>query len=102
MASLDDRRPRNAAFPSTNRDREVTVRTQLRYALAFAAISALSALPAIAVDGTPKPPTAAPKAGVEPVNESQQERMRRCNATAKEKSLKGDERRTFMSSCLKR
>jgi hypothetical protein len=39
---------------------------------------------------------------VEPAYESQQDRMRRCNATAKEKALKGDERRAFMSSCLKR
>lgn len=30
----------------------------------------------------------------------QQDRMRACNKEAKEKSLKGDERRAFMSSCL--
>lgn len=30
----------------------------------------------------------------------QQDRMRACNKEAKEKSLKGDERRSFMSSCL--
>ncbi|TXI72955.1 MAG: hypothetical protein E6Q49_05730 [Limnohabitans sp.] len=32
---------------------------------------------------------------------SQQNRMKTCNADAKAKSLKGDERKAFMSSCLK-
>ena len=32
---------------------------------------------------------------------TQQQRMKSCNAEAKSKSLKGDERRSFMSSCLK-
>jgi hypothetical protein len=31
----------------------------------------------------------------------QQEKMKQCNATAKEKSLAGDERKAFMSDCLK-
>ena len=31
----------------------------------------------------------------------QQSRMKTCNAEAKAKSLKGDERKAFMSSCLK-
>ncbi|MBB5202924.1 hypothetical protein HNQ51_000217 [Inhella inkyongensis] len=31
----------------------------------------------------------------------QQEKMKHCNATAKEKSLAGDERKAFMSDCLK-
>jgi hypothetical protein len=31
----------------------------------------------------------------------QQEKMRACNAHATEKNLKGDERKTFMSECLK-
>lgn len=31
----------------------------------------------------------------------QHERMRRCNAEAKEQSLKGDERKNFMSNCLR-
>jgi len=30
----------------------------------------------------------------------QHERMRSCNKTAKEQSLKGDERRAFMKTCL--
>ena len=32
---------------------------------------------------------------------AQQNRMKTCNADAKAKSLKGDERKTFMSECLK-
>jgi len=31
----------------------------------------------------------------------QHERMRRCNAEAKEQTLKGEERKAFMSTCLK-
>ena len=31
----------------------------------------------------------------------QQERMRQCNREAGDKGLKGDERKRFMSSCLK-
>ena len=40
-----------------------------------------------------KEPSAAQKA--------QQEKMTACNAEAKEKALAGDERKTFMSGCLK-
>ena len=32
---------------------------------------------------------------------SQKERMKSCNAQAKDKSLKGDARKSFMSDCLK-
>lgn len=32
---------------------------------------------------------------------TQQDRMKSCNADAKGKGLKGEERKTFMSSCLK-
>ncbi len=31
----------------------------------------------------------------------QQDKMKNCNAEAKTKALKGDERKTFMSACLK-
>ena len=41
---------------------------------------------------------AEPKAADKP---SQQSRMKTCNADAKAKSLKGDERKAFMSECLK-
>jgi hypothetical protein len=36
-----------------------------------------------------------------PAHESQQEKMKRCNLEAGKKTLHGDERRAFMSSCLK-
>ena len=32
---------------------------------------------------------------------AQQEKMRTCNHTASERNLKGDERRSFMSECLR-
>lgn len=32
---------------------------------------------------------------------TQQEKMKLCNQQAKEKQLKGDERKAFMSSCLR-
>lgn len=37
----------------------------------------------------------------EPAASMQQDRMKACNADAKGKGLKGSERKTFMSSCLK-
>ncbi|GHU10044.1 phosphate starvation-inducible protein PsiF [Betaproteobacteria bacterium] len=43
-------------------------------------------------DAPKKEPSAAQKA--------QRERMKTCNAEAKEKALKGDERKTFMKECL--
>nr|WP_274517559.1 PsiF family protein [Pseudomonas aeruginosa] len=33
---------------------------------------------------------------------AQQEKMKSCNADASAKSLKGDERKAFMSTCLKK
>ena len=39
-------------------------------------------------------------AAAKPAN-SQQEKMKACNAEATAKALKGDERKTFMSGCLK-
>ena len=43
----------------------------------------------------------APAASAAPALTKQQTKMGTCNADAKEKSLKGDERKKFMSSCLK-
>lgn len=40
------------------------------------------------------------KAPAEPVAGGQQNKMKTCNADAKTKNLKGDERRTFMKECL--
>jgi len=44
---------------------------------------------------------AASAAPAEPAASPQQGKMKACNADAKGKGLKGEERKTFMSSCLK-
>lgn len=63
-----------------------------RLALSLALLS-LAALPAMAADPKPKrEPSAAQLA--------QYEKMRQCNAAAKEKALKGDPRKAFMKGCL--
>ena len=36
-----------------------------------------------------------------PAQQAQRERMKACNADAKTQQLKGDDRKTFMSTCLK-
>ena len=43
----------------------------------------------------------AKKAEEKSAKTAQQEKMKSCNADAKTKALKGAERKTFMSSCLK-
>ncbi|MES2786114.1 MAG: PsiF family protein, partial [Pseudomonadota bacterium] len=53
-----------------------------------------------ATAATPATP-ATPAAPAAPVANKQQTKMGDCNADAKEKALKGDERKKFMSSCLK-
>ena len=65
---------------------------------AFAADSAKPAASAAA-----KPAASAPMAAAsgEKAMTKQQSKMGDCNAEAKEKNLKGDERKKFMSSCLK-
>jgi hypothetical protein len=74
------------------------VKIDLRYAVVCAVVSALAASTAIATQDGAK--SAAPQER-SPAQESQQNRMKKCNVEAKEKELKGDERRAFMSSCLK-
>lgn len=37
-----------------------------------------------------------------PAQKAQQEKMRTCNADARKQELKGDERKKFMSNCLKK
>jgi hypothetical protein len=69
-----------------------------RYAAAIAAVGALCISPALAESGDgAKAATPEKSAG----RERQQEKMKRCNAEAGEKALKGDDRRAFMSACLK-
>ncbi len=69
---------------------------------------AAAASPAIANDTEAKP---APKAGAthekegerhEPAEGTQQYKMKVCAGEAHEKGLKGDERRAFMSNCLRK
>ena len=43
----------------------------------------------------------APKKEATAAQKKQQERMKACNAQASDKKLKGDDRKKFMSSCLK-
>lgn len=56
---------------------------------------AVAATPAVASKETTPAPTAA---AATPVN--QKEKMKQCNKDAKDKSLKGQERKDFMKSCL--
>lgn len=42
------------------------------------------------------------KKGPSPKQQAHYEKMRACNAEARTKGLKGDERRAFMSECLKK
>ena len=55
------------------------------------------AAPAAKAEAKPTASAAAPATA--PVK--QQDKMKSCNADAKAKALKGDERKKFMSSCLK-
>ena len=59
----------------------------------------LAGLP-LAANATTPPQQRGQAAETKPVN-TQQERMRKCNADAGAKKLAGDARKTFMSSCLK-
>ena len=108
------------------------MKTELRHAVACAVLSALSAHPVLAAEGSAKSPPQDRKAactqearGLKAADRddfmswclkqdaatvkqakatepgSQQDRMRKCNAQAKDKALKGQERRSFMSACLK-
>ncbi|HYD76697.1 PsiF family protein [Ramlibacter sp.] len=45
---------------------------------------------------------AGPKEKASPAAAGQQSRMKDCNAEARSKALKGDERKAFMSECLKK
>ena len=53
----------------------------------------LMALGALAAEAQKKAPS--------PKQQAHQERMKTCNAEAKAQALKGDERKAFMSECLK-
>jgi hypothetical protein len=67
---------------------------------AAAAACALAAMPAAGESAKPeeKPPKEEPKHAE---GGGQQNRMKTCNLEAAKKELKGEERRAFMSQCLK-
>ncbi len=73
------------------------MKIRLPYVMACAAIASFLVVPsAYATDDEDKgkpAPTAA--------QSSQQNKMKTCNVEAGKKALKGDERRAFMSACLK-
>ena len=56
-------------------------------------VFAFSAGHSLAEEKETKPPT--------PAQQAQREKMKACNADAGKQQLKGDERKKFMSSCLK-
>lgn len=60
----------------------------------------LAALLSLSTGALANKPEAAPSAK-EGASERQQDKMKRCNADAARKELKGDDRRAFMSTCLK-
>ena len=73
--------------------------------LALALGAAVAAMPARASEADAKSQArhAAEKDGErhEPAEGTQQHKMKTCNVEAGKKQLKGDERRAFMSACLK-
>ena len=73
------------------------MKIRLPYLVACAAIASLLALPTQAVASEEEKPKRQPTAA----QTAQQNKMKACNAEAGKKGLKGDERRTFMSECLK-
>lgn len=66
------------------------------YVLKSAAPAAAPVAAPAKADAKPAASAAAPTAKMK-----QQDKMKSCNADAKAKALKGDERKKFMSSCLK-
>ncbi len=92
------------------------MKTKLLCVIACAAFSSLAAAPVRADDARKSEaqqeektrtaeadtPRKAPVEKAPPArHQSQQEKMKTCNAEAGKKDLHGDERRAFMSSCLK-
>lgn len=81
------------------------MRTLFGRLAAFAVIAMLLSI-SVAFAGESERPAAQKAASAKeaetPGNGAQQNRMKACNAEAARKSLKGDERKAFMSACLKR
>ena len=66
-----------------------------------AAAAPAAATPAAAAPAAPATPAAADAGAASSAKPSQTQKMKDCNAQATAKSLKGDDRKTFMSTCLK-
>jgi hypothetical protein len=81
-----------------------TLSGRLATLAAIAMLFSISA--AVAAEGerraTPKASATVKEAEKTQAPLSQQDRMRMCNQQAAKKSLKGEERKAFMSACLKR
>jgi hypothetical protein len=73
------------------------MKIRLPYLMACAAVASLLVLPAHANKDDEEKEKRAPTAA----QSTQQNKMKTCNAEAGKKELKGDERRAFMSACLK-
>ena len=74
---------------------QVLTRSALAVAFAVAAATSFAQTPAPAT----KPAAATPPPAAAPATNPQQERMRACNDKAT--GMKGDDRKKFMSECLK-
>lgn len=77
------------------------MRTLFGRLAAFAFIATLLSVSVAAVAADPAAPGKATAVKEADKPHDQQAKMKWCNAKAAEKSLKGDERKAFMSSCLK-
>ena len=76
------------------------MRTTFGRMAAFALIAMLLSVSlAIAAEGERVPPKS--KEAERPAATDQQNKMKTCNAEAGKKELKGEERKAFMSACLK-
>lgn len=73
------------------------MKIRLPHMMACAAIASLLAMPSHAFASDEEKPKRQPTAA----QTAQQNKMKACNAEAGKKGLKGDERRAFMSECLK-
>ncbi len=76
------------------------MKANLKHLIACAALSAIGLSPALAATGDDK---AAASSDEKPAAESsQQNKMKYCNVEAGKKELRGEERRSFMSDCLRK
>ena len=73
------------------------MKIRLPYLMACAAIASMLLVPVAASASDEEKPKRQPTAA----QTAQQNKMKACNAEAGKKGLKGDERRSFMSECLK-